>query len=417
MKEFRFFFAILFVMLFALCFAYYSRLMPLILVSAIFVCLMSLILSMFSRMFFTIEVQNGPTQVRRKDSVILKIRVKNNFIIPLTPVRIYIKVLEKNKCVAQKRMLITGLSPFREVTLNIQNDVSFRGAYQVGFEKAEFFDLLKLFRFTVKADADTMWNVLSFPRELGIDGRFLLDENEEDPDVSHTKPYGFNKDVFAYLREYRAGEPLRHIHWKLSARLDNLVVKQMEANHDHSSLVFCDFTKFEADSPPTELYMDASDAIIETAIALARGILSVSGGGGNSAVLFWQDKRSTVNDSEIIEVADARGYGELVRALSTVPSEPYGGAFVTLLQEFGDEIRLERAVYLITAQVTEELVAKLREDGLLYRTNVTLIVVGVSEHFVSDNDLRQTHKALLAYLTSETKINVFEDVLGEDCHE
>jgi hypothetical protein len=419
MKEFRFFFIVVSVMLLAMCFAYHSRLMPLLLVTVVSLCLLSFIVSLIARLRFTVEVQNGPSEVRRKDTAVLKIRIKNNFIMPLTPVRIYVKVMEKDRCVPQKKMLIAALAPFKEVVLNIQNDISYRGEYCIGFEKLEFFDILKLYRFTVKSDKGSMWNLISFPRELPMDNRNLLDENEEEPDVSLTKPHGFNKDAFAYLREYRAGESLRHIHWKLSARLNNLIVKQMEANHDLSSLIFLDFTAVGAAAvsgsgslpegadvsaisvTSAEEVMETSDTTIETAIAVTRGIL-LSGNGNNSAVLFWNDSRRDV--SQLMEVAEARGYGDFVRALSTLPPLPYSGDFSALLEEFSDEIRLERAVYLITPQVTEGLVTTLRQIGLIYRSNVTLAVIQ------SPNKTPE-HQSLLEYLRDETNLTILDEKL------
>jgi uncharacterized protein (DUF58 family) len=423
MKEFRFFFIVVFVMVFAMCFAYYSRLMPLLLAAVFFLCGLSLILSLIARLRFTVEVSNGVNEIRRKDSALLKIRIKNNFIVPLTPIRVYIRVLEKGKFAPQKKMLITALPPFKEVVLNIQNDVSFRGKYQIGFDKVEFFDILKIYRFVIKADKKASWNLVSFPRELPLDNRRLLDENEEEPDVTLTKPHGFNKDAFAYLREYRAGEPLRHIHWKLSARLleGTLIVKQMEANHDHSSLIFLDFCqKYEH----PEQSLEASDTVIETAIAITRGILLTSDSCNNGAVMFWQDSRAEMSEAkqeqseggalpalgvldgvQLAEVTEARSYGDMVRALVTLPALPYDGEFTSLLDEFGDEIRLERAVYLITPAVTDALVNKLREMGLIYRSNVTLAVIP------SDLIKAESDSNLLEYLKNETKITVFDYLL------
>jgi uncharacterized protein (DUF58 family) len=410
----------MFIMLFAMCFAYYSRLMPLLLATVFFLCALSYFLALAARLSFSVEVQNGESEIRRKDTAVLKIRIKNNFIVPLTPVRIYIRVLEKGKHIPQKKMLITALPPFKEVTLNIQNDVSFRGQYQIGFEKVEFFDILKIYRFVIAMDEKIAWNLISFPRELPLDDRNLLDENEEEPDVSLTKPHGFNKDAFAYLREYRAGEPLRHIHWKLSARLDNLVVKQMEANHDHSSLIFCDFTGIlptagtlvtkSAFEDALDALMETSDLTIETAIAITRGIL-LGGNGNNGAVLFWQEvKQEQGGECEVIEVADARGYGEMVRALSTLPAAPFSGEFTELLDEFGDEIRLERAVYIITSAITDSLVAKLREMGLIYRSNVTVAVIPLA-NAAKNPESKAQNNALLEYLKAETKMTVIDRLL------
>jgi hypothetical protein len=157
--------------------------------------------------------------------------------------------------------------------------------------------------------------------------------------------------------------------------------------------------------------LETSDFAIETAIAIIRGILLNSDSSNNGAVLFWQDSR--VTQSEIAEVADARSYGDMVRALSTLPAAPYSndsGAFTSLLDEFSDEIRLERAVYIITPTISDELVNKLREMGLIYRSNVTLAVIPSLQ-------LAEEHQDLLDYLKNESKISVFDTLLIERVEE
>jgi hypothetical protein len=171
----------------------------------------------------------------------------------------------------------------------------------------------------------------------------------------------------------------------------------MECNYDYSALIFCDFCGvFEN----TEAALNASDTAIETAQALIRRILL----SGNSAIFLWQDSRD--ENSGVKEVADSDQYGELARRLALLPAQPFDGEFTELLDEFADEIRLERAVYIITACVDNDLVEKLRETGLIYRSNVILTVIS--------SPLNRS--SLTEYLKTQTKITVhtIESDSGED---
>ncbi|MCL2754266.1 MAG: DUF58 domain-containing protein, partial [Oscillospiraceae bacterium] len=261
-------------------------------------------------------------------------------------------------------------------------------------------------RFTVASRGKASQTIISYPRELGFDNSRLLDENEEEPDIVSTKPHGFNKDAFAYLREYHAGESLRHIHWKLSARQDNLIVKHMEANHDCSALIFCD-TTFKGNT--AEETLEISDTIIETAAAISKEIMFASGGIGdcNTSVVFWQDPSR--KSPQVLEISDAQSYGEFFKQIATLPTEPFTGEFSALLNEYSNEIRLERAVYLITARVDENLVAALRDMGLLHRSNVILVYITDDEQPPDD-----VSRGLFEYLKTQTKIAVLENVRGEE---
>jgi uncharacterized protein (DUF58 family) len=387
MKEFRIFFTTLTVILFVMCFAYHSRLMPFLLTTVIVLCVTSLVLGIITRLSLVIEVKEAQSAVRRKEQINLTVQIKNRFLLPMTPVRIYVKVCEKGMYFPQNKMLIVSLAPLGEVTLNIQNVVSFRGMYSLGLERVEFFDILKTCRFKIRRRSP--WWVTSYPRELTTNS--VRDDNQEESEVSRTKPHGFNKDSFSHLREYREGESLRNIHWKLSARMPDgeLIVKQMESNHDYSALVFCDFAMpFDR----VEAFLEASDIAIETSLAIIRRVLLSM----NSAIFLWQDGRT--GESEIKEVVDLHSCSELNNSLALLPVEPYDGEFSELFDEFYEEMRLERAIYIVTAAVTDDLIEKLRSTGLIFQKNVTIVVI------LPDSALNQ--RDCIEYLTTQSKITV-----------
>ncbi|MCL1789440.1 MAG: DUF58 domain-containing protein, partial [Oscillospiraceae bacterium] len=386
MKGFRIFWGILFLILIIMCFTYHSRLMPFLLLTMLLICVSSFFGALLTRFFFSVKVTYPEfDHVYRKDEIAFSIRIKNNFILPLTPVRVYIGVLVQDVYLPQKKMLVACVPPFQEVLLKIKNIPSFRGEYRIGFEKAEFFDILKIFRFVKKSKI--RYTFISVPRKLEIHA--VEDNNQEENEVSRAKPnpLNFEKNIFSHLREYREGESLRHIHWKLSARIleGDLIVKQMEANHDYSALVFCDFT---CEFPKIEETLEVSDKTIETTLSVIRLILKSR----NSACAVYQSART-----EIINLHD---YNELLECLTFLPAQPAfpSNEFTALLDEHRGEIHPERAVYMITASVTDKLVEKMRELGLIIKNNVVLVVIPSA---LNQHDL-------IEYLENETQITVLQ---------
>ncbi|MCL2036497.1 MAG: DUF58 domain-containing protein [Oscillospiraceae bacterium] len=427
MREFRTFFISVIVILFILCYAYHSQLMPLLLVTVLLICGISFVLSLITKSCMETEVDVPPEVVERKSAFNLNLQIKNNFIMPLTPVRIYVKVCEKGTYKPQNKMLIISLDPFRQINLNLRNVVSFRGEYIIGVERVEFFDLLKIFKFKVYLKEPR--KLMSYPRELTLG--YLSGDNQEDTEISQPKPHGFNKDVFSHLREYREGESLRHIHWNLSVKLDELIVKQMESNYDQSSLIFCDFCSEMLDFP-TEYVLHGSDLVIETSLAIIRRIIL----SGNSAFYLYQanQENATAEEgnqdtgSQIRHPENLSDCFELSRKLAFLPVEPFNlngtGSFTDLFDEFYHQLRNESAVYIVTPSVSEDLIEKLRSMGLLFRNNVVLAAIAPFQPEEKPRELKEglnnpekpeksklkkiisEQDNLLSYLESGTKIKV-----------
>jgi hypothetical protein len=173
----------------------------------------------------------------------------------------------------------------------------------------------------------------------------------------------------------------------------------MEANHDFSALVFCDFTfNMPPDSfSPKEVMLKASDIAIEAALAIIRRILLSL----NSAMFLWQDSRS--GNCEVREVTDSHTYATLANSLVMLPAAPYDGEFTELFDEYYEDIKVERAIYIVTAALNDDLVETLRATGLIFRKNVILAVV--------PSPLNQ--QELVEYLNTRTQITVCQ-IQGDD---
>ncbi|HEY5196261.1 MAG TPA: DUF58 domain-containing protein [Solirubrobacteraceae bacterium] len=84
----------------------------------------------------------------------------------------------------------------------------------------------------------------------------------------------------AGVREYRSGDPLRHVDWRATARTGALLVREFEPSASPKVAVFLD-TRL-----PTLASIDASRDVIEFAIALAASIVADLAGRGIATGLY-----------------------------------------------------------------------------------------------------------------------------------
>ncbi|MCU1457674.1 MAG: hypothetical protein JWL73_1766 [Actinomycetia bacterium] len=84
--------------------------------------------------------------------------------------------------------------------------------------------------------------------------------------VARTR-HGTSNDDFSTLREYEVGDDLRHVHWRTSARLDELMVRQDETRRPEPATVLLDVRASAHDASSFELAVEAAASIV---VALAR---------------------------------------------------------------------------------------------------------------------------------------------------
>jgi len=101
-------------------------------------------------------------------------------------------------------------------------------------------------------------NLVVFPKPIATNERFLLDSRGRRGELSLSRKLGY--DQLQSVREYK-GEPVKLIHWKLSAKLEKFYVKEFVSE----------------ESPPVVLSLDAVDGTLEEKISkLTYLILSYS---------------------------------------------------------------------------------------------------------------------------------------------
>ena len=156
--------------------------------------------------------------------------------------------------------------PFRPATRRMNLNARHVGRFDAGVRTLWVHDLFGLFRMKkVSPPGDAVLTVLPRPFDiekprftLGDDGSAALGRTQED--------YNAPEDV----RTYRPGDAMKRIHWKLSSRKGELLVRRFEtpAPPDTLILLDCDFPRGGENVP--EGKESLRDALCETAVAVAR---------------------------------------------------------------------------------------------------------------------------------------------------
>lgn len=119
---------------------------------------------------------------------------------------------------------------------------------------------------------------------------FLIESEAYDKKKSGDDP----SEVFQ-IREYRGGDRMQSIHWKLSARTDELMVKEYSLPIGCAVVLFLDMEYY-----PEEGY-GYLDEFIEAGIAVSRGILEA---GCEHYVVWFDRSRQDMERLEIKEIDD-----------------------------------------------------------------------------------------------------------------
>ncbi|MEV0570123.1 DUF58 domain-containing protein [Dactylosporangium sp. NPDC050588] len=136
--------------------------------------------------------------------------------------------------------------------------------------------------------------------------------------------------AFASLREYRAGDDFRQIHWRTTARVGDLVVQD----------------RVDTTEPSTTVLLDTRAAVLsperfEEAVAFAASVVSAAGRGGHPVTLLCTTPTDPPPVTALDRLAAAvQDGGDETGLLAMVRGTPGGGTIVVVSGEPGGLVPL-----------------------------------------------------------------------------
>lgn len=270
----------------------------------------------------------------------LMMRVSNRFIFPVVPMELLCTLPDGDIGLFAEKRLFVSLPPFGRADIPVRCKHKFRGSYRCEIKRLYVVDPLRIIRVSKKCERAMM--IMFLPRKLTLED--IIFRSAVEQSYAQKTLNSADKEDFSHVREYRDGDVLQLVHWKLTAKQDELMIKQFDSINDLRAAVLCDY--HQADDIEG---MKRADMVIETAIAfvktaLDKGIHSTVDMGDINA------KPSFVNDMGT--------FNKFYELMSVISPDIESENFCTMIDEL-DKTRAAILV-LITTELTEELIERAR---------------------------------------------------------
>lgn len=158
------------------------------------------------------------------------------------------------------------------------------GCLEITIEKIGICDMWGMVLFRKRCMKSGSINVMpkTFKQEIVIGSQSNPDSS--DSDFFSERLRSFSGEMYD-VKEYRKGDSIKNIHWKLTGKHDQLMVKRLSAEVDNSILLL-----FETGYAGTEQKAEGKimDALAEVFISLSQNLIA----SGVKHKIGWQDQRS-----------------------------------------------------------------------------------------------------------------------------
>ncbi len=229
----------------------------------LFVIVCSLVLSFAGVLWVSrtivFSVDMPCSAVRRGDDIIMTLSVRHHGLLPVAPILLTFSPLPG---LPEREIRLRNI-PGKLQTLNIPFHASHIGTSSPGLRSCTIEDLLGIFSVTKKVDR-TLHDLLVLPNVFRTDPMAASPGDSGSETVSRaTEDLSEPSDI----RTYQPGDPMKKIHWKLSVRKQELMVRKFDEPVRQGVLILLDCSRPPSWGQP-EAEADIRDALVETAASV-----------------------------------------------------------------------------------------------------------------------------------------------------
>ncbi len=161
-----------------------------------------------------------------------------------------------------------SLAPGKEKAYSFQLECKYRGIYEMGIKSIEVGDLLGLFR--LKYDYTENRYITVYPRIVPLE-RFRLKSSLLSETQTNLSSHNEDMAAISDIRDYILGDSIKKIHWKLTAKTGELLVKNFQSTSETSAVVILDLKQNPYN---VEINTILEDKVIEAAVSVIYYCLS-----------------------------------------------------------------------------------------------------------------------------------------------
>ena len=216
-----------------------------------------LIYTLTARLALRVYLYTEYSTVNKMQTCPYELRIINGGIFAYPFVDAIVRVPRHDAVRTTRRCIRMSLQPL--AVCSLANEVTFRhrGTYEIGVCCFYVYDFFRMFR--IRVDIDDYHSILVMPRKrlLGGEGAVAVSDTAQTQTKS---PFSFDRVELLDVRDYRMGDALRDVHWKLSSKAEELLVKDYSSGASSRTIVYCDLSACYPTVPPAKTKAEAPAA-------------------------------------------------------------------------------------------------------------------------------------------------------------
>lgn len=299
--------------------------------------LFSLMYAIIGILLVKINFESKVKTVVRNEQINLSILIHNKSYLPFSMIEMKYSLPQKVGLPSENKTICFNILAKKKYRCEEKVICKHIGVYKSSLEFMKVSDLIGFFKLKLKLKSQLEFLVL--PRKIYIsDFKSNLFSDIKSSIITKTNINTY--DIFG-TRNYNAGDELKLIHWKNSAKIDDIVVKEFEEKKDISNLILLDLKKYYEG----EENYNYIDAVIEVAVSIISNRIKTD-------VIWYEQNQKNINSKTLESDEDINDFFKQIIYLNYYENN------ISLQKILNAQISYNAysVIFIITAQIDSDLI-------------------------------------------------------------
>ncbi len=299
--------------------------------------LFSLVHAIIGILLVKINFESKVKTVVRNEQINLNILIHNRSYLPFSMIEMKYSLPQKVGLPSENKTICFNILAKKKYRCEEKVICKHIGVYKSNLEFIKVSDLIGFFKLKLRLKSQLEFLVL--PRKIYIsDFKSNLFSDIKSSIITKTNINTY--DIFG-TRNYNAGDELKLIHWKNSAKIDDIVVKEFEDKKDISNLILLDLKKYYEG----EENYNYIDAVIEVAVSIISNRIKTD-------VIWYEQNQKNINLKTLESDEDINDFFKQIIYLDSYEND------ISLQKILNAQISYNAysVIFIITTQIDSDLI-------------------------------------------------------------
>lgn len=315
--------------------------------------------ALFVRDKISIDINNSQDVLIRGEKLGYDIVVRNKSLFVVSDINLVVSCSYNNFDAKDNKVYTISVNGTEKEVIRVDQRMVYVGVVTVDTEESYIKDPLKLFKFSIKRSDKCNVTIMPVLNEPDYYSFYNVSDNDLNSVEYSKKRKGDDASQIFDIRNYAEGDSLNKVHWKLSAKEDELLVKEFSHPITKNNCILLEIHKLD----DKELRYNLN-GVFEMAYAIAN-LACVKE--KEFSLAFYSVKDEELKYIEILS------YDELTEAIRIVIQEEAYEGNKALQNYMGSDIAKEQRLYYITDACDDEVL------GIEEYTDVTAYIYCVND--------------------------------------